>query len=842
MMASTSSSHCSRRYLIEWLFLIVGLLGLGGYISFSQYQTYVRAEEQQRDRLANQAAVIERNLLPQLDSVNRVLESIIEDLQAGSLGHARFSLIQRRLEVISGALLGVRTILVTDKNGRLIFSNRTELIGQDFSRRDYFQAANKSPDRLTLYVSPPFTTVFNAIVINVSRAILGPDGKFAGVVSISLDPEYFRTLLASIRYAPDIQSTLIHGDGKIFVIEPYQASLIGNDLAVPGTLFFRHQASGQSASVFTGRAANSGEELLIAIRTVQPRELRMNKPLVVAVSRTVTAMHADWRNDARQNAALFGLLALIAIAGVFVHQRRQRRIDDLEEAQAAQREAAVRTLKVSEAEFRTLFEQAAVGVAQIDTATGRFLSVNRKYCELIGYSKAQLVQLDFQTFTYPEDMEEYLANMERLKSGQLRDFEMEKRLFHNDGRVIWVKLTVSPLWAFGARPDKHIAVVQDITERKSTEAQLRDKTTQLQAILDYSPTLISLKDLSGTITLANRNFSLLDAAPLHQFVGRNVFDLFPKEIAEMLWRNDRLAVETGRSIECEEVVKHRDGTWHTYITVNFPVYVSPGKPFGTCAISTDISERKQVEMELLAAKQAAEDSNVSKSRFLAAASHDLRQPIQAVALFHDVLNRTGLNEEQAKISHSLGLSIHALGDILNALLDISKFDAGAVKPDLKRITVGDVFRRIDAEFSPLACAKGLRFKLYFPLTKMEILSDVNLLLSLMRNLIDNALKYTEQQGILVAIRRRGDQALIQVWDTGIGIAPEYLTTIFDEYFQIGNAERDRTKGLGLGLSIVGRLAKLLGTDVVCRSRQGRGSVFEFVLPLAVMESLSVVPG
>lgn len=236
--------------------------------------------------------------------------------------------------------------------------------------------------------------------------------------------------------------------------------------------------------------------------------------------------------------------------------------------------------------------------------------------------------------------------------------------------------------------------------------------------------------------------------------------------------------------------------------------------------------------ELQVAKDAAEAATEAKSRFLAAASHDLRQPIQAINLFKDALNQTTLNEEQQRISNFLSMAAHSLLGLLNDLLDVMKFDAGAIQPAREKVHADDLFGRIDADFSPLAMAKSLRFKLHFPFGGMVLCTDGKLLQSLLRNLIGNAIKYTEQGGVLVAIRRRGKRAVVQVWDTGIGIAPEHRATIFEEYFQVANPERDKDKGLGLGLAIVKRLARLLDTEIVCRSRLGRGSVFEFELPLA----------
>ena len=257
------------------------------------------------------------------------------------------------------------------------------------------------------------------------------------------------------------------------------------------------------------------------------------------------------------------------------------------------------------------------------------------------------------------------------------------------------------------------------------------------------------------------------------------------------------------------------------------------------AAEQEITVRMRIEKiqedslrQLSEARDAAEQANQSKSRFLAAASHDLRQPMQAISLFVDSLGRTNLSEEQKHISAYLTESTHALGELLNGLLDISKLDAGVVKPSPRVIQVDVLASKIEADFSALTAAKSLRFKLSFPFGDMAVNTDGQLVMRLLGNLIGNAIKYTKQGGILVAIRRRGNQALIQVWDTGIGVSAEHMDIIFEEYFQLGNPERDRTKGLGLGLAIAKRIAKLLETELVCRSRPGKGSVFEFRLPLA----------
>jgi PAS domain S-box-containing protein len=257
-----------------------------------------------------------------------------------------------------------------------------------------------------------------------------------------------------------------------------------------------------------------------------------------------------------------------------------------------------------------------------------------------------------------------------------------------------------------------------------------------------------------------------------------------------------------------------------------------GESRGRRVGNRDITEHKRAEAELITANQAAESANLAKSRFLAAASHDLRQPLQAISMFHEALARTGLNEKQISIIQSISKSLNSLGEMLNRFLDISRLDGDMIKPQPVMIQAVDLLGTIDAEFASLAQKKNLRINLFCPRKGLTLFSDANFLMDLLRNLVSNAVKYTEHGGILVSIRRRGDSALIQVWDSGIGIAPEHQALIFEENFQVDNPERDRAKGVGLGLAIVRRLSELLGSEVRCQSRVGRGSVFGISVPLA----------
>jgi len=234
--------------------------------------------------------------------------------------------------------------------------------------------------------------------------------------------------------------------------------------------------------------------------------------------------------------------------------------------------------------------------------------------------------------------------------------------------------------------------------------------------------------------------------------------------------------------------------------------------------------------ELRQKKDEAENANHDKTRFLAAASHDLRQPMHALGLFVGELHGKLNTSEQVRVVNQIEESVSAMSDLLNSLLDISKLDAGAVIPKLRAFPVNQVLGRMAQDYSPVAEHKGVLLRVKF--SDAAVVSDPILIERILLNLVNNALRYTPQHGrVLVACRKRGDRLRIEVRDNGIGIPQADQQNIFREFYQLANAERDRGKGLGLGLAIVERLAKLLGSPLTLRSEPGRGALFAIELPL-----------
>jgi signal transduction histidine kinase len=247
----------------------------------------------------------------------------------------------------------------------------------------------------------------------------------------------------------------------------------------------------------------------------------------------------------------------------------------------------------------------------------------------------------------------------------------------------------------------------------------------------------------------------------------------------------------------------------------------------------ELIERLRVETEhAQAAHRAAEEANLAKSRFLAAASHDLRQPIHAQGLFLEVLARSKLSASQYDALANARATWQASAEMLDTLLDFSRIEAGVVEPQMQTFHLQPLLNKIENELAPQADAKGIVYRSRE--TPVAVRSDPALVALILRNLVSNAIRYTEHGGVLVACRVRGSEVLLEVWDTGIGIEPTQHQQIFREFHQLGNAERDRRKGLGLGLAIAQGLVRALGLghSLSLASRPQRGSVFRLALPVA----------
>ena len=372
----------------------------------------------------------------------------------------------------------------------------------------------------------------------------------------------------------------------------------------------------------------------------------------------------------------------------------------------------------------------------------------------------------------------------------------------------------------------------DISEIKEAAAALEESEARFRAAqeasLDAFVIYTLVKDDNGRIVdlriiYANRMMAEHYQTESEKLIGRLISEVLPQASLPggLIERHSRVIL-SGRPDEY--LLDYEDIFGVKKYFRNLVV------PFGSYVATTfrDVTEMIVRTNVLATAKAEAERAVLSRSKFLAAASHDLRQPVQTLVLLLAMLKT---QETSPSFSKVLGLAENALEGLeglLNSILNVSCLDAGIVMPQIETVNVGNLLDRLAKEYSLIATGKGLRLKIMR--RALHIQTDPVLLERALRNLIENAIRYTDKGGVLLGLCRRGSDVRIDVVDTGIGIPADKQSQIFEEFYQAGNSGRHENQGLGLGLSIVARLARLLGMEIEVSSRERRGSRFSLLSP------------
>jgi len=351
--------------------------------------------------------------------------------------------------------------------------------------------------------------------------------------------------------------------------------------------------------------------------------------------------------------------------------------------------------------------------------------------------------------------------------------------------------------------------------------------------LESAPDAIVIVDAGGEILFANRRVAVLFGYEPEELVGRQIETLLPERLRTRHQSHRRHYTDNAQvrpmGINMELCALRKDGT-----EVPVEISLSPiqyGAGMLTAAAIRDVSEQKRIGRDLLHAREAADRANQAKSRFLATASHDLRQPLQTLALLAGSLRRLVSDpiavEAVAQQEHAIAM----MSRLLNALLDISKLESGAIQPDPADFTVASLFEELRAEFANLAASKGLQLRVETR-GNLTVHSDPSLVGQILRNLLSNAIKYTQRGWVLLRAQPCAAGAVqVAVSDTGIGIPSGQIPFIFDEFFQVGVASNSTREGYGLGLSIVRRLVALLDLKLEVHSEVGQGTQCTLELPV-----------
>ena len=426
-----------KQFLKEWLFLLLGLLLLGGYVAWVTWDEHQSIAQREQQRLQSQAQIVHDNLGRQLETINKFLLDARTAAPQWRNSPEQLLHANEHMRILGDALTGVRTMTLLSAQGIVEASNRPELIGNDYSQRSYFQTARQAPDSNTLYMGAPFTTSLGVWAMNMVRVVSDANGDFAGVVSVTLDPQEFQVLLNSVRYAPSIWSALAHGDGVQFMMVPDRPGQAGKNLAESSDSFFsQHFSSGRARNVFTGTVYATGEPRMLALHTIQPAHLHMDKPLVVAVGHDLGAIYAQWQERTLETVLLLGILMVSTSAGLWLLQSRQRRA--WQAHQEGQTELNLQALALEE-RWQAVINATNQGIWDWDIQTNQvfFSSV---WKSMLGYADDDIGNQfsEWSLRLHPDDREAAYASLQQHLAGKTPFYQSTHRMRCKNGGYKWI--------------------------------------------------------------------------------------------------------------------------------------------------------------------------------------------------------------------------------------------------------------------------------------------------------------------------------------------------------------------------------------------------------------------
>ncbi|MBU2621530.1 MAG: PAS domain S-box protein, partial [Proteobacteria bacterium] len=506
-----------------------------------------------------------------------------------------------------------------------------------------------------------------------------------------------------------------------------------------------------------------------------------------------------------------------------------------------ERKLVEEALKKSEENYRRLFDSSPVAIYQVDFKTEKFIKANDVICEYFGCSHEEIISHSPYDFLTDESKQLFLERLSKLSSGEKVTETPVYEVIDKNGRLRWLQLSSKNIYDSEGLMGADV-VAHDITERKRAEDELKASKALLSNALEMAHLGNWEYDVTNDLFTFNDQFYKIFRTPVEQIGG---YTMHSAEYAHRFVHPDDIDVvgeETRKAIETtdpnfNQQIEHRmlyaDGTVGHVSVRFFIVKDSHGRTVKTYGVNQDITKRKQAEIEIEKAKEAAEAANMAKSQFLANMSHEIRTPLNGIIGFTDMLLDTGLDPNQVDITNTLKRSGDVLLSLISNILDFSKIESGNIEfeeiefdPELTAYDVCDMIRpRIGSKPVDIICHVGDKLPAFLkgdPLRFKQVLT----------NLMGNAPKFTEKGEIELSIdveeeteNRIKIHSVIR--DTGIGIPEDKLSVIFEPFRQVDGSTTRKYGGTGLGLSICKKIANLMEGDIQVESKPGAGSAFHF---------------
>ena len=503
--------------------------------------------------------------------------------------------------------------------------------------------------------------------------------------------------------------------------------------------------------------------------------------------------------------------------------------------------------RLSDSQFRTLFEIASVGMAVASSQERRLIDVNRKLCEIVGYTRDELLQMRTHEYTHADDRAADEDNYRHAIDSGASHRLFEKRLIHKNGAIVWVRINSAFMRDESGRAVRTLAVLEDISDRKCAEAALRDSEHRLRELLDGIPDRAWFKDTECRYVFMNRPEAEAHGVRAENLVGKSVLDFMPDHQARPAMAEDRQVIATGQTLRIERP-SNVTGVWSEIVKA--PIRRVDGTIVGMVGMLRDISARKQAEAELHATKAQAESANRAKGEFLAHMSHEMRTPMNAILGFTELSLLDAPHGKHRDNLLKVESAAKSLLRVIDDVLDFERIDAGKLTLEMQDFSLADVLSNVRDVIEGSANAKELALRFESPGDNPErakwpewLRGDPARIGQILMNLCANAVKFTEQGVVDVHVSVdtvSREKVILQftVRDTGVGIEPTALARLFQPFTQANSSATRRYGGTGLGLIICKRLAELMHGRIWMESMPGKGTSVHFTVECAVGGSVA----
>ncbi len=507
---------------------------------------------------------------------------------------------------------------------------------------------------------------------------------------------------------------------------------------------------------------------------------------------------------------------------------------------------ASRALRESEERFRGAFDGASIGMA-IVSLDGRFLQVNPALCGIVGYRSDELLAKSFRDITHPDDLAADQELAQQLLAGEIDTYQIEKRYVRKDEHSICGRLTVSLTRHTGNNSPYFVAQIQDVTPYKAAGAALREAEARYRTLVEQIPAAVYVDPgdaLGSPVYVSPQVEALLGYSPEEWLSDPDLWarSLHPDD-SERILTAIADAGDAEKTIHLEYRCFARDGreVWvHDQVAL---VRDEEGVGQYWQGFKVDVTDRKRAEEALRAAKEAAEEASRLKSAFLSMATHELRTPLTIISGYVELLGESAaahLTPEEQEFLDIAQTGTKTLASLVDDLLDLARMEAGRLELVIRPVEVAEAIERVQRLVTAQALAKGIALDFAVAPDLPLVLVDLNRLVQVLLNLLGNAIKFTEKGSVHIAVQTGGQGVEIRVADTGIGISPEVLPRIFDEFRQADAGTTRKFGGSGLGLAIAKRLVEMQGGTITVESNVGAGSTFTVCLPAAESQPATVM--